>query len=170
MDEKYIDKITGLPNKLALQESIKNSAFPKLIIIDIDAFEALNKRYGKEKADNILREFSKFLLDFIKESDLELFRVENDEFALLQDSPFDLEEFEELIFSLTKAIKEKKYFIQDLDIDFNIGATIGMSFDRPNIVNNSYMALKYSKLTGRDFTAYSEFIKNEIQKKESEDG
>ncbi len=89
--KKYIlatyDPITNLPNKIALMERLKECKVPKLMLIKIKNYSILEEFYGENIANTIKINMPKYieslLPEFCKSS--ELFHINDDEFALLND-------------------------------------------------------------------------------------
>ncbi len=84
IEEKYIDKITGVFNKEYL--SIIEKEFYKLnaafILIDIDNFGEIYKNYGKDICDLLLQDIVKIIKSNVRENDI-IIRTGEDEFLIL---------------------------------------------------------------------------------------
>ena len=85
----HFDALTGLPNRLSLQERLQiefnNSARGSgfcLLYIDLDGFKLVNDSMGHPTGDAVLREVSARLSKSCRHGDL-LARIGGDEFALL---------------------------------------------------------------------------------------
>ncbi|GIX36271.1 MAG: hypothetical protein KatS3mg126_2050 [Lysobacteraceae bacterium] len=58
----FIDPLTGLPNRRALDETLARLSGPfSLAMIDIDHFKAFNDRFGHDAGDTVLREVAERL-------------------------------------------------------------------------------------------------------------
>jgi len=52
----YMDDLTGIPNRRALEEELQNAGGDYAVaMIDIDLFKAYNDRFGHEEGDNVLK-------------------------------------------------------------------------------------------------------------------
>jgi diguanylate cyclase (GGDEF)-like protein/PAS domain S-box-containing protein len=85
----HFDALTGLPNRLSLQERLQtefnnaaNGGSFCLLYIDLDGFKLVNDSMGHPTGDTILREVSARLSKSCRPGDL-LTRIGGDEFALL---------------------------------------------------------------------------------------
>lgn len=83
------DKLTGLPNRVALNRTISDlyereegAAGSALIMVDIDNFSDLNGKYGTHAGNKLLKKFAGLFRKCIKKNDF-VARTEADEFALL---------------------------------------------------------------------------------------
>jgi diguanylate cyclase (GGDEF)-like protein len=87
---KY-DPLTGLPNRLlvrgAFQElfsfSRRSQSQLAVLYLDLDAFKAINDRYGHPAGDKLLVEVAQRLLSTVRASDLAC-RLGGDEFLIIQ--------------------------------------------------------------------------------------
>ena len=103
----YIDNLTRLHNRQALERDIALMKEPKLILLDIDSFKDINEFFGAGVGDFVLRETAQLLTRFGDEENLAIYRIGADEFALLEDSPLDVERSEALASSLVEEFKGK---------------------------------------------------------------
>lgn len=84
------DKLTGLYNRVLLQDSLEHAIHQKnrtntvftLIIMDIDYFKEINDELGHDVGDHVLKQLGAFLKDFFRESD-KVFRIGGEEFLIL---------------------------------------------------------------------------------------
>lgn len=83
------DRLTGLPNRIAFANRLESlyepGALPRgtaLLIADIDGFGAVNRDYGAEAGNRILKRLAAILRKSIKKNDF-VARIGADEFAFL---------------------------------------------------------------------------------------
>ena len=84
------DPLTGLGNRRFLLEAIKkhialnhrNQQPLSLCMIDLDDFKKINDDFGHDKGDKVLKEFSDFLVEQCRQSDI-LARFGGEEFVIL---------------------------------------------------------------------------------------
>ncbi len=83
------DRLTGLPNRIAfanrLESLYESGALPRgtaLLIADIDGFGAVNRDYGTEAGNRVLKRLAAILRKSIKKNDF-VARIGADEFAFL---------------------------------------------------------------------------------------
>lgn len=83
----YIDPLTGLPNFFKFIELDTVNIFQNIgsfIIFDMVDFNTINKKYGKEIGDTILKTLSEVLNKILKEQgNFYLFRTDGDEFTVI---------------------------------------------------------------------------------------
>ncbi|NPA10754.1 MAG: EAL domain-containing protein [Epsilonproteobacteria bacterium] len=140
---KYIkDDVTGLHNRHALDEILKNDEENKsLILIDIHDFGVINLVYGYHKGDKLLNEFAKFLKTIIKEDDI--FRIEADKFAIITYK--NREEILQLIHHILHQLERKECFIIDGDkIYFDVN--IAVAYRTKDLLKKARLALEEIKL------------------------
>ncbi|HJE03228.1 MAG TPA: GGDEF domain-containing protein, partial [Aliarcobacter thereius] len=78
----YKDELTGLKNRKALEDQIKDEESVIVILLDVDAFEDLNEIYGFINAEFVLSEIGKILKTFENSYDCTAFRMSGDIFAV----------------------------------------------------------------------------------------
>ena len=94
------DTLTGLPNRLALEEYLppaiararRRGTSLALGVIDLDDFKPVNDRFGHDAGDELLRTVSRRLREWLRESDF-IARLGGDEFVVVLE---DLEHAQEL--------------------------------------------------------------------------
>ena len=160
------DPLTQLPNKEALIQTLEEVKHPKLYLLDIKGFGGINSRYGDDAGNFILQQLAHSLEHLATNKELQLFRINNDEFALLEDKPFDLEAMEKMVFSLVAFCEKQLYVYAPLETEFEIELTMGICFDRFNLIEKAYKALALAKAHNRPFMTYSEFVNQEWNKNE----
>ena len=80
-EKVYIDELTGIPNRRALDEQlVKLKKEYSLVMADIDHFKHFNDTYGHDQGDHVLR----FVATHLKEnSKAKVFRYGGEEFVLI---------------------------------------------------------------------------------------
>lgn len=78
------DQLTGLPNRRALDERLKETITPgsstALAMLDLDGFLEVNTDHGDDVGDLLLQRLAALLEEFAPES---VYRISGDEFALV---------------------------------------------------------------------------------------
>ncbi|MBQ0138623.1 MAG: diguanylate cyclase [Kurthia sp.] len=81
------DYITGLPNNRKFNQLINDALLKEtyfsLLLIDIDKFKEINRRYGHSSGDEILYELANRLKKFVVDKNTIVARISGDEFHLL---------------------------------------------------------------------------------------
>lgn len=150
-----IDTLTQVSSLSAFEEKLLTCKSPKLFLVDIKQFKTINLEYGDEGGNFVLCAFSMTLQSFAKANEMELFRIQDDKFALLMDTPFELSKMERIIFSLCDAIVRLSYAYQNRDIPVEVH--IGISFDHFEPLVKAQKALLVAKAENQPFVTYSEF-------------
>ncbi|MDQ3161122.1 MAG: sensor domain-containing diguanylate cyclase [Pseudomonadota bacterium] len=123
------DLLTGLPNRLRLQQSIESALVHAnrvggglaLLYLDLDGFKEVNDHRGHETGDRLLREVATRLKDGIRLGDL-VARVGGDEFVVLLTGCPDVATAANVAKSLRTQIRQPYAFLDDtLHLDASIG-------------------------------------------------
>jgi diguanylate cyclase (GGDEF)-like protein len=171
------DALTQLPNRLILidrlQQAINNAKRNKFyvafLMVDLDNFKRINDTLGHKAGDEVLKQFSKRLLNFFRESDT-VTRFGGDEFSIILPIHLDLE-------SITiQAEKLKKLFMMPFTLEnnkqpINITGCVGISVypmdgNTPEeLLKNADSALYYAKKLGfNNYTFYASEISEKLIK------
>jgi diguanylate cyclase (GGDEF)-like protein len=144
----HFDYLTGLPNRLALVERLKQSvAMTKrlrtnlsLIYFDLDGFKAVNDSLGHNIGDALLKEVAQRIKERIRSTDM-LARIGGDEFVIVRECTHLQQD--SMLFALTildtiRGIKiEGLHKVTDNQIRLSISASIGISTYSPDISSNA---------------------------------
>ena len=106
------DKLTSTHTKVFLEEFFNRNDLSdyNAILIDIDEFTEVNKLYGYETGDSIIKEFAMTILDRLNDES-KVIRTSGTEFFIV--IPKDIDNFEELSRELFKILSEKRYLIDN---------------------------------------------------------
>ena len=137
----YYDELTGLPNRNKLLKEMSKSS--SLIILDIKNFSYINKIYGYKTGDELLKFVSESLK---KEFDENVYRLEEDKFAVLSSNPITLEEL---------SIKHHLLFF-NYNQFINISFTIGASNKKENLLETATIALIHAKSQNKAYFLFDE--------------
>ena len=150
-----IDPLTKVHSLNAFEEKLLAYKSPKLFLVDIKQFKTINLEHGDEGGNFVLCAFSMTLSRFAKANEMELFRIKDDKFALLMDTPFELTKMERIIFALCDTVQQMRYAYQNQNI--NVDVHIGISFDHFEPLEKAQKALLVAKAEAQPFVTYSEF-------------
>ncbi len=156
----YMDALTNLQNRRALERDIISSSKPKLILLDIDSFKDINEYYGNEVGNFILCEVARILKDFSQQEGMSLYRIGADEFALLEDEELDVDRYEELATTISDMFRGKMLNDPTSQEQIEINATLGFALERENILEKASLALKEAKEKQVDYQCYFKKIDN----------
>jgi diguanylate cyclase (GGDEF)-like protein len=126
------DVLTGLPNRLLLDDRISQSIAQAdrqshefaVLVIDLDRFKVINDSLGHRAGDDLLREVAQRLKSAVRAVDTTA-RLGGDEFVLLLGGPVTSAEAIEVG---TRAIQLMEPSIRLLGIDVHISPSIGIAF------------------------------------------
>jgi len=159
-----IDTLTNIPDNEALQAKIKEAKFPTLLLIDIKGFKQINLRYTDQAGDFVLRYYADLLKNFASKNEMQVFRVKDDEFALLKDCSFDLDDMEKLIANFKNF--DKSISCQFKENTIKISTNMGISFDLKGTFEKAKLALKLAKRENQPFFTYSFFATTLLEENE----
>ncbi len=156
----YTDDLTGLPNRNALHKAAAQALDPKLMLINVDGFSALNTIYGEDVGDELIIQLGNRLLAMVSADALQLFRMAGDEFALLADARVSDDHFHEDVVMLAHLLNPLLLHCRghEIRLRISIGAVIASRNDgkRP-LVAMAHIAMKEAKRRpSRDYYFYSE--------------
>lgn len=123
-ERKRADNITGFRTHILFQRDFtqlietRKSANGFIMRMGIDNFREVNERFGHETGDNLLRIFSKCLINVVP-SDVKIYRMEGDEFALLFINNFS----EKDVIDIYEAIKKEAAKYED-ELEYKIFFTV----------------------------------------------
>jgi len=142
----YHDPLTELKNREALILELSQTQSQILILIDIDGFEKFNELYGISAGNQILCALSKYLKDFNRSKNYNLYRVYGDGFVLhrilLNSKNTDVEkDIQDLIQCLSKL----SAYIDEIDETIDFDTTVGISMEKEHPFETASMALNYAK-------------------------
>lgn len=162
----FTDDLTGLPNRTAFHDIIKQREDRKLILLDIDQFHRINTIYGESVGDEVIVQLGKQLKLMMGDSSLELFRLAGDEFAVLADKRVSATNFHEDVVMLSHHLNALKLscFIHEIIVRISIGAVIEARNDgRRPLIAMASIALKAAKNGPRSYYFYAEIADKSLQ-------
>ena len=141
------DKLTGLQNRYAFEESLKlalsgahrEQRCHALCYIDIDQFKVINDTMGHVAGDAMLKAFSEYLTKHVRKDDI-LGRLGGDEFGLLL-CDCQADDTHKIVQKLQDQVK--RFLFQWEGVSFQVGLSIGVCcLDRQ--VTDITQALKWA--------------------------
>lgn len=163
----YYDLLTKLPNRLMMEEEIKNriNQYPNgsfaFIYFDLDNFKHINESLGHQVGDIFLQDMAKELTKIIKKPDF-VCRIGGDEFVIVHfDSP--IEQAKKDVEALLKIIP-KKWLIQNQEFYVSISAGLAVYPEHGQTVSELFQAadtaMYESKRRGKDcYTVFEQHMK-----------
>jgi diguanylate cyclase (GGDEF)-like protein len=129
------DPLTGLPNRLLLQQRLTHAAqraershtYAAVLFADLDHFKQINDTYGHQVGDELLVAVARRLSDLVRPGDT-LARVSGDEFVFLCEDLDSASDVEILAVRINKALTVP---FQLLSVTVAATASVGMAFAGP---------------------------------------
>ena len=157
--EYHHDSLTGLQNRIALEQALKNEPFSGLIVVDIDGFRNINELYGMHTGNGILKSFAESMSLFVRNRPFALYRIYGDVFALRGTMGYiDLDEYETVVSELLAFVDAMQLHEQSYQDAIKLDVTLGISLEKQDALNKAEMALSYAKAHTKKFIAYSKII------------
>jgi len=164
----FIDSLTGVYNcryffkrvKETILSAQRNNFSVSLVKLDIDLFKNINKIYGPLKGDQILKEFSRFLKENVRSSDI-ISRLEDDEFGII--CPYaDKGKTLNLLGRIQEKLKFNSFGKEKINLQINIGVVVfpedGSSTE--GLLSLLDRCLEYSKIKEGKIITIQELKKN----------
>jgi EAL domain-containing protein (putative c-di-GMP-specific phosphodiesterase class I)/DNA-binding NarL/FixJ family response regulator len=149
LNKKYVlstlNSDTQLPNRAAFREKISNYEEPVLFLIKIDNIEAISRFYGDATGTEIEINFSNFLLKQGMETcdPCIIYHLDRGLFGLLSDnSALQMDKDNARAFSQDILDKFKTHQTTEKDAQYDIELTMGICFQKENILEKSELALE----------------------------
>ncbi len=138
----YYDALTGLKNKVSLQEELTTKVKRTLIFLDINNFSYVNTAYGFEIGDKILIRVAELLTELYPDN---LYRINADQFAVKFDGEIDIEE----AYLKIKLLFAKKTISVE-DVKLKVSFTYGGVYSDKNLLKHAALALRKAKEISRN--------------------
>ncbi|MFP4415653.1 MAG: EAL domain-containing protein [Chitinivibrionales bacterium] len=161
-EQTYVDVLTGLPNRILLNDRLdfmlaharRNGQILAVLFMDLDRFKVANDSLGYNGGDQLLQMVAERLKKTIREVDA-VFRLGNDEFAII------LEEISHIEDAAKVAKKIQHLFtisfkLQNFQHEVFLSASIGISLfpydgvDMETLVKNAESAMHRAKEQGEN--------------------
>ncbi|MGC8490605.1 MAG: diguanylate cyclase [Syntrophobacteraceae bacterium] len=164
--EVLIDSLTGVANRRALKERLKNEMYRfqrynqifSLVVFDIDRFKSINDQHGHWAGDRCLKEIVKRIGPILRETDL-IGRWGGDEFVLIFAATC-LESAATVAERLRKLIQNTRlvYHKQEISLSISIGVAQALEGDQSieKLFNRADKAMYKSKKAGGNSVSVSE--------------
>ena len=160
----YYDTLTGLPNRVLLNDRIvqaityvkRHKSILAVLFLDFDGFKAINDRYGHDAGDAFLVGMSHAISNSLRESDT-VARLGGDEFVVLLTEIAQIADMgiplRKLLGICNKPIHFKNY---DLQASASIGCSLfsfdmeHQSLDPQNLLHRADQAMYVAKKSGKN--------------------
>ncbi len=170
----YYDSLTGLPNKVLLEDRIEHViSISKryemnvgLIYMDIDEFKTINDTLGHDVGDALLIQMSKRISKAL-DKPLTVSRVGGDEFIILIPSVKEMDYIDSVANSIRNEFSES-FWVNAFEFFINVSMGISVypndGTEANELIRNADLAMYHSKKNGKDQITYcSSLIKEGIK-------
>jgi diguanylate cyclase (GGDEF)-like protein len=165
------DSLTGIPNRAALREAIDAAKKPALILINLDAFRAVNELYGEIEGNHVLKYIAQMMMTYAQGNHrCGYYRVDGDTFAFLESDAHDPVVCKAHIKRFLTLLSHEEIPIASYRTSLHLTATVGVAIgDKKHLMEQAGMTLKRAKKEGKDFLLYDpsfgfgETLKNDIR-------
>jgi len=135
------DVLTKIDNRVALMKYLNEIKHGNVFLINIDNFSNINNAYGFELGDIALIEISR-LINIVKPLSSRLFRMNSDEFVLVNEQVMDSVELGDTASSIISFFDQMDIEISD-DIELRVSLSIGIAVGNSNeTLNQAKIAIK----------------------------
>jgi diguanylate cyclase (GGDEF)-like protein/PAS domain S-box-containing protein len=160
--QAFADALTGLPNRRAMLEHLKNAIARQkrhqrplaALFLDLDGFKAINDTYGHDAGDELLKQFAQRLKGCVRETDT-VARLAGDEFTILLESLNDAvgdstQVAEKVIAAMTHPFRLEN---DDVTVSTSIGIAIRAAYaktDSDSLLTQADEAMYRAKRSGKN--------------------
>jgi diguanylate cyclase (GGDEF)-like protein len=147
---------TDLPNSIMLQDDLMLQEYQYMLLLDMSHFSVLNKEYGKEFANHVIKRTARVLEKHIHKN-AKLYKTESDRFAILVKKT-SLENIYEYCNQIISFFDTKNIQVDgsELHITFNIGVDKIRPDVADTLINCEYALDKSKELGSRHYEIFDE--------------
>ncbi len=146
----YFDQLTTLPNRQKILLDINMKTPTACVIFNIDEFKEVNDFFGTENGDKILHDIALWFLKL----DLETYRIDGDEFAILYYEDISVEMIKHNVENLLSLFEEELFHIEDENIHIQLSAGIAKAKNR--LLTKADIAVHYAREQKIKIAVYEE--------------
>ena len=161
LKEQYTDSVTGLPNRIKLQNDINKNNNPCLIIIDIKNFKSINNLYGLKTGDKLLKDFGEKINHYI-DNKYTVYRSGGNQFAILSNIDKLKDGTDDRITKLLRIIRNNSYHIGDIDINLTLTAGVSKN-EHAFLIPRAEQALQEAKEKNKNYILFENTKENTKQ-------
>jgi diguanylate cyclase (GGDEF)-like protein len=138
------DSLTMLLSRQKLMYDITHLENFMIVILDIDRFKEINNFLGISSGDHVLKSTALALSEYFVESPYKIYRLNGDEFALLNEDSNDMDSFERDIREFLRSFEFQELSFGDESISVSMSGGMASSEAKSPMVAAT-TALKYAK-------------------------
>jgi diguanylate cyclase (GGDEF)-like protein len=173
--ERLYDALTGLPNRaltldraecMLARVGRQSGMLTGALLVDLDWFEDINEKLGREAGDQLLRVAAERLQSVVRADDT-VGRLGEDKFVALVESQARGVKLESLAARMIEALREPVE-LEGFGPSFHMTASIGVAFGRyartEELLADTQIALDAAKAAGKDrFTLFNANLRSVIE-------
>ncbi|WP_211168966.1 diguanylate cyclase [Aromatoleum toluvorans] len=152
-ETSHFDPLTGLANQLLLTDRIdqaiirakRHNTRTGVVLLDLDEFTAINDTYGREIGDELLKTVAQRLRSTVREQDT-VARPENDQFVIVLEEVYDIDDLQRVANAATTAIGE---VVLVKEQTFVLDAAMGCALSSNDACNATTLLKQAGKLMRR---------------------
>jgi len=148
------DPLTGLYNRVKLEEDIKRTENPKFAIIALDNYSVIKDYYGWDSGKKILKEVAEIFLNITSIQNINVYKLAGSDYAMLSNQTFDMGLFHGICRTLLEKINN--YTIHLDDGTLNVSASAGLTSDKNHLLSYAGLALQHALETSHLTVIYEE--------------
>lgn len=150
------DQMTGLPNRGQMLDDMLHAKQPLLTIFSIDLFNDLNKFYGFEISEWMLKEVSERLKAFFGHKVVGVYKLPSSEYAVLADGFGTVQAWALEVEEFLEYSSGNKLVHQGRDQSFPLTFTAGISYQKKGLLRHADLALKAAFDGQKSFLVYDD--------------
>ncbi len=153
IESQITDQLTGLPNRVKLLDDTKNGNEFGIAIFDINRFRDINEAYSYEFGDTVIIKIANILREQFP-SELKIYRLSADRFAVFNKSDISKEQFNEECQNVVKFFRENQVVINEIPL--NIRFRSGVSHLNEKNLMLAELSLNFAEENGFDFICFND--------------
>lgn len=162
----FTDKLTGLSNREALNNDLTLNNSNILILSNIKEFSLLNRYYGLEIANEVLKQVAIGFKKFAIEHNMQVYRISADEYVLVSsDNRLGVVECADILEELNNYIGLMEIKLSENSESLKVEIYSGVSFNEKSLLEEAQVALKEAKVKSLPYLAYAQNLDNKVNTK-----
>ncbi|MCK9491016.1 MAG: EAL domain-containing protein [Sulfurimonas sp.] len=155
----FIDHLTGLKNRQALNIKLYSGEAYVLILSNIKEFSLLNEIYGIDVGNEVLIQVAREHEKFAKANGFNSYRISADEYVLLREEKnIQVDIYTEILDKLHHKINNLSIYVPIIEETLRVEIYSGVSFDHELSLEQAQMAIKKAKEKALPYLAYSQNV------------
>ncbi len=162
-EKLYSDALTGLPNRMKMLRTLEELETSSLFIINIDDFKAVNKYYGYDVGNHVLKEMGARLEQLLPpERGAAIYRFPAGEFGMLLTEALPQQELEKIAQQICLEMDEQPFtcgdFIVNLTTTVGVAAGLHQKGEAKQVLNAD-IALEQARTRKMKYLLYEENLR-----------